>query len=174
MDSTRQRAIQEVREWFRLTENDFGDECIFNSYPSIVVMVERAIRAEDALAEAVRLLEERKAKEIYDSECVQLEWSDRRGVYHPSEFWSAVLYCSLDHSYDRVNDGIPYGSCGDGIPDELEIAFRPIIEKHLSAVEPEWKEKTVYMNEEQRDAFKEELRQANDAFLAQRGKIGGK
>ena len=174
MNDARKRAIQEMRDFYPHQLLGSGDEFVASHLPGMVLFAERAIRAEDALAEAVRLLEERKAKEIYDSECVQLEWSDRREVYHPSEFWSAVLYCSLDHSYDRVNDGIPYGSCGDGIPDELEIAFRPIIEKHLSAVEPEWKEKTVYMNEEQRDAFKEELRQANDAFLAQRGKIGGK
>jgi hypothetical protein len=72
----------------------------------------------------------------------------------------AIINCSLDHSYDRTGDGIPYG-----IPDSIRSALAPVVAKHLSAVEPKWEDKTVYMDleedsERRREAFKRELIEA--------------
>ena len=112
---------------------------------------------EQRLAEAEKKLQ-------YNSECIRMEWSDRVGVYHPTQFYEAVLSCSLDHYYDR-GDGMPWA-----MPDNFRKLFAPIIEKHLSAIKPDWKEKSVYMNNEQRAAFESELKIANAAAIAQEKK----
>ena len=114
-------------------------------------------QAEQRLAEAEKKLQ-------YNSECIRMEWSDRVGVYHPTQFYEAVLSCSLDHYYDR-GDGMPWA-----MPDNFRKLFAPIIEKHLSAIKPDWKEKSVYMNNEQRAAFESELKIANAAAIAQEKK----
>lgn len=58
MDSTRQKAIQEVRDFYPHQLLGSGDEFVASHLPGMVLFAERAIRAEDALAEAVRLLED--------------------------------------------------------------------------------------------------------------------
>jgi hypothetical protein len=97
-------------------------------------------------------------------ESVQLHWSDREGEYHKSQFYEAVLHCSLDHSYDRTGTGVPYG-----MPEAYAEAFAPIVEKHLSAVEPNWQEKTVYMTAEQSAAFSAELLAAQERVASENG-----
>lgn len=89
-----------------------------------------------------------------------VEWSDREGwvnLSDPESVVSAVMSCALDHSYDRTGDGIPHG-----FPDKLREKLAPIVAKHLSAVEPDWKNKTVYMDLDDdedtcRNALKKEL-----------------
>lgn len=100
---------------------------------------------------------ELEAELRHEREKIHLEWSDRSGEYHPRNFWEAVLACSLDHSYDRTSDGVPYG-----MPDEYRAVFAPIVAKHLSAVNPDWADNTVYMTDEQHDAFAAELKAANE------------
>lgn len=75
-----------------------------------------------------------------------VEWSDRQGwvdLNKPESVAGVVINCALDHSYDRTGDGVPYG-----IPDDLRERLAPIVAKHLSAVEPNWKDKTVYMDQD--------------------------
>lgn len=84
-----------------------------------------------------------------------VEWSDREGwvdTSNPRAVMSIVINCALDHYYDRTHSGIPYG-----IPEVIEKLLAPIVEKHLSAIEPTWQVKTVYMDNGQRVAFEEEL-----------------
>lgn len=97
-------------------------------------------------------------------------WSDREShvdLTSPGKVAEAVMSCALDHSYDRTGTGIPYG-----FPDGLADALTPIVAKHLSAVEPDWEHKSVYMDDHnwsekgtpQRDAFKKELIEAVEAY----------
>lgn len=86
-----------------------------------------------------------------------VEWSDRQGWVDLSSAESLagiVMNCSLDHSYDRTSDGIPWG-----VPDELRAKLAPVVAKHLSAVEPDWHNKTVYMDYEDgsRERFRQDL-----------------
>lgn len=89
-----------------------------------------------------------------------LEWSDRNGYWSPNEFYEAVLNCSLDHSYDRTGNGVPYG-----IPENFEKVFAPIVEQHLSIIEPNWHKKSAYPTNEQRAAFEKELKEANEKLM---------
>lgn len=87
-----------------------------------------------------------------------LSWSDREAFVFPSDLETianTVVNCALDHSYDRTGSGIPYGM--DRIHRNLEDALYPIVDKHLSAINPQWKEHTIDMNHEQRQNFLAEL-----------------
>lgn len=98
-----------------------------------------------------------------------VEWSGREGwvdLADPKSVVATVLHCALDHSYYRTGTGVPYG-----IPEKLAGALAPIVAKHLSAVEPDWENKTVYMdldddNDTQRNAFRAELIAAVTKFNA--------
>jgi hypothetical protein len=95
----------------------------------------------------------REAQQRQDA-MVRLTWSDRECTVHPDDFWQTVMSCALDHSYDR-GDGIP-----DGLPSEYADAFAPVIERHLSAVDPEWADKTVSLTHEQYMAFEADMHAA--------------
>jgi hypothetical protein len=86
---------------------------------------------------------------------IQLTWSDRDAYVFPEDFEGiadAVVDCALDHSYDRSPTGVPYGlSC------DVRDKLAPIVEKHLSAVEADWRENTVHMMNEQRQAFHKDV-----------------
>ena len=97
----------------------------------------------------------------YESEKVKLFWSDRELVSHPTDFANAVVACALDHCYDRTHTGVPYM-----MPKAYAAAFAPIVEKHLMAVEPKWRDKTVDMNEEQKQEFLRELTEAQEKVVA--------
>jgi len=84
-----------------------------------------------------------------------VQWSDRDDYIDlgdPGQVADVVIACSLDNSYDRTRDGIPYG-----LPIKLTKDLSPIIDKHLSAIIPDWADVTVYMTEEERLAFRNEL-----------------
>ena len=98
--------------------------------------------------------------ELNRSELVKLEWSDREGWWHPTEFWQAVMDCALDHSYDRGSTGTP-----DGLPDNFDEAFRQVVAEHLSVVDQKWTQRTVYMTDPQKDAFRKALQEVNRNLL---------
>jgi hypothetical protein len=98
-----------------------------------------------------------------------VEWSDRGSwvdLTNPQDIANVICACALDHSYDR-DDGIP---CG--FPSEVADALAPVIAKHLSAIEPDWENKTVSMEDVQRRAFMQELTEA--ARIAVTGQEGQK
>lgn len=121
----------------------------------------------EARERAERALRELQEKLAYENEMVSMEWSDRQGSYHPTEFWKAVVACSLDHSYDRVNDGIPYG-----MPEEFHKVFAPIVVEHLSAANPNWRDETVYLEEDAREKFESALKAANERALEELRECG--
>jgi hypothetical protein len=85
-----------------------------------------------------------------------MEWSDRErwvDANDPDEVANTIVMCALDHSYDRF-DGVPYGWwCSD----EKKIELRIVVAKHLSAVDPEWRDTSIIMNDVQRAALKADL-----------------
>lgn len=86
---------------------------------------------------------------------IELSWSDRAAHVYPNGadgIVNAIVSCALDHSYDRTKNGVPYG-----LPREIEDEAAIIVEKHLSAVNPNWKAHTVDMSHEQKKVFREEL-----------------
>lgn len=87
----------------------------------------------------------------------KVEWSDREGwvdLADPENVAEVILNCALDHYYDRTHDGIPYG-----IPDKTREALALVVAIHLSEVEPNWQNVTVYSydKEEWRERFKKAL-----------------
>jgi len=88
---------------------------------------------------------------------MELSWSDRSWYVYPDDIVAivnAIISCALDHYYDRY-DGVPHGLTW--IKKGLDDAVRPIIVKHLSAINSEWEDHSVDMNESQRKSFREEL-----------------
>lgn len=88
---------------------------------------------------------------------IELTWSDRVAyALHndPEGIAEKVVNCALDHSYDRTKTGVPYG-----LNDQLRVRLAFIVDRHLSSIQPEWnvKDLSVYMNDEQREAFELEL-----------------
>lgn len=86
---------------------------------------------------------------------IELSWSDRDAYVYPNDadgIADAIVSCSLDHSYDRTANGVPYG-----MPRNIEDGVVFIVEKHLSVINPNWKAHTIDMNHEQKKAFREEL-----------------
>lgn len=84
----------------------------------------------------------------------ELTWSDRGDYvdYEDAEqVASVVVFCALDHEYDR-GEGVPWGMD----PKEADL-LRPIVARHLVAIHPGWRHKTVTMNAEQREAFRHEI-----------------
>ena len=84
-----------------------------------------------------------------------VEWSDRSGYVNladPNDIADVVVNCALDHSYDRPGTGIPYG-----YPATLETLLIPVVAKHLSAINPAWKDETVYMDKAAQAAFLADL-----------------
>lgn len=112
--------------------------------------------------------EERSHCETCRCGLTRIEWSDREGwvnLSKPESIADVVMNCALDHSYDRTGDGIPYG-----FPDVLRVALAPVVAKHLSVTEPDWQNKTVYMdlnddNDSRRGRFRQELIVAATAAL---------
>ena len=66
MNDARKRAIQEMRDFYPHQLRGSGDEFVTSYLPGMVLFAERAIRAEDALAEAVRLIEWIRSMEIVE------------------------------------------------------------------------------------------------------------
>ena len=87
--------------------------------------------------------------------CGQIEivWSDRAPFVYPSPegFADVIVKWALDHSYDR-GASFPYG-----IPEQVALKARPVVERHLSAIQPDWAHATVNMSEEQRQTFTADL-----------------
>lgn len=83
----------------------------------------------------------------------EVEWSDRGGwvdLKNPEDVARIVIACSLDHSYDRTANGVPHG-----IPREMEVKLAPVVKAHLSAINPNWEDETVFgVSDEQREAFR--------------------
>ena len=81
----------------------------------------------------------------------KLEWSDREARVYIDDLEDvagSVVSCALDHSYDRPRGGLPWG-----LPEEWRPLLAPVVEKHLTAMRPDWEEHTVYMEHAQRVAF---------------------
>lgn len=100
------------------------------------------------------------------SRILDLTWSDRECTVDYEDIpqlADEVASCALDHSYDR-GDGIPWG-----MTEEDAAAVRPVVCRYLSAIRPDWLDHTVYMSEEQRDAFVADL---IAALLTSRGQDG--
>ena len=99
---------------------------------------------------------------------IEVSWSDRARFIYPDddgEVVRVIVSCALDHSYDRTSTGVPYGlNCS------LRDAAAPVVEKHASAVNPDWQNKSIDMTEEQRAAFEADLLAC---VLAWRVKDGG-
>lgn len=83
-----------------------------------------------------------------------INWSDRECVIDddPEQIAAAVVACAVDHSYDRGQTGVPWG-----LSDEERELCKPIVAKHLGAIDPEWRERTVYLTEVQKLAFRREV-----------------
>ena len=60
--------------------------------------------------------------------------------------------CALDHSYDRTHNGIP-----NGIPADLEAKLAPVVAYHLSLIASNWERTTIYMEDDQLEAFRNAL-----------------
>jgi hypothetical protein len=89
---------------------------------------------------------------------VELNWSDRSlAVYYddPESLADAVVRCSLDHYYDRTDDGVPYG-----VDKRERDVLAPIVARHLSAARADWEHHTVDLSDEGRAAFFKELIEA--------------
>ena len=96
----------------------------------------------------------------------EISWSDREGyidLSDPQDIADTFLNIALDHSYDR-NDGIPYGD----LPDSLIELIRPVLDAHLGAIEPDWRNKTVYMYDkpESKAEFRSALLKAATEFVS--------
>ena len=65
-----------------------------------------------------------------------INWSDRECVIDddPEQIAAAVVACAVDHSYDRGQTGVPWG-----LSDEERELCKPIVAKHLGAIDPEWR-----------------------------------
>jgi hypothetical protein len=106
-------------------------------------------------------------KPVHDCPCCtcglsEVTWSDRCAdinIHDVDEVAWTIISCSLDHSYDRPDDGVPYG-----LPDKMAEAARPIVNRHLSKVRPDWKEHTVDLDMPGREALFAELVQAFEAL----------
>ena len=60
--------------------------------------------------------------------------------------------CAFDHSYDRGQTGVPWG-----LSDEERELCKPIVAEHLGAIDPGWRERTVYPTDKQRAALVRDL-----------------
>src|SRR5277367_4190913 len=88
---------------------------------------------------------------------IELQWSDRVAYVFLDDHEGVarvVMNCALDHGYDRPKLGVPYG-----LPNRLTARLAPIVDKHLSAIMPDWDvhDRSVVLDEKQREAFKHEL-----------------
>ena len=86
---------------------------------------------------------------------VAVEWSDRSGYYDPDDADSiveTVMSCCLDHSYDRTDNGIPYG-----MDDKYSELLAPVIATWFRQHHPEWFDHTVWLTEPERIALKQVL-----------------
>jgi hypothetical protein len=90
---------------------------------------------------------------------VKLEWSDRHHWVHPDDLEAiadCVMYCALDHTYDRTSDGVPWG-----VPDAWRPVLAAVVDRHASAACPGWSDarrpKRVEVLDDQRAAFVADL-----------------
>lgn len=80
---------------------------------------------------------------------VALEWSDRSIVVPDNIFAvaDAIISCALDHHYDR-GEGVPWG-----LSAAERAACLPVVARHLAAVNLDWEEHTVDLDETQSTAL---------------------
>lgn len=82
---------------------------------------------------------------------IELTWSDRTAFVFPDDahgIADAIVSCVLDHSYDRTDTGIPYG-----LPDEIFAACAEIVDRHMSAGFPRWKDNTIPCSQESKNVI---------------------
>jgi len=99
---------------------------------------------------------------------LQLEWSDRvisPDADSPQEIASAIIACALDHSYDRTDDGIPYG-----LPEEWYAPISYVVGQHLSLADAVWRERkrTIRISEEEERKFTDDLVTTIQLLIANR------
>jgi hypothetical protein len=100
----------------------------------------------------------RRCLESLDDDCrpvYNLSWSDRETEVFTDDdkgIVEVILHCALDHSYDRPDDGVPYG-----FPNEIHDSVAPVVEEHLSAQDKDWKNKTIELDEHAIYAFRRHL-----------------
>ncbi len=130
------------------------------------------MRADDIEAGAIRMaraIPDFATKLAREEHLIEVGWHDRLHRIDPAsaaQIANVVIACALDNYYDRTHTGIPYGlSAG------VRVALAPIVERHLAAVNPRWREETVNMPDEQRAAFRLALvAEAQRALAADGGK----
>ncbi len=87
-------------------------------------------------------------------------WSDRTQWVAATDrdgLADMVVGCALDHSYDR-GVGVPYG-----FSDAMHARLAAVVEKHLSAVQPDWLNRSVTMTAAQKAALRAEVRAVFDS-----------
>lgn len=95
---------------------------------------------------------------------VEYSWSDRDGhcFANARELTKVICNWALDHYYDRGED-LPYG-----LPENVRVAGLRVVDRHLSAIQPDWRNHSVNMDDAQRRAFKAELRTTITQVLNER------
>jgi len=91
-----------------------------------------------------------------------LLWSDREVFVDPNDpadLAKAIVNWALDHSYDR-GDQLP---CG--LRKDLSEAILPVVGRHLSAINRDWKGRTIYMDKESTGRFLSDVEAAIKAAI---------
>jgi len=89
---------------------------------------------------------------------IPLEWSDRCLWVFPKDvdqIADALESIALDGPGHR-GSGIPHNL--EEIHKDLPDKIRPILEKHLGVIDPQWRTKYVDMSKSQREAFLSDLK----------------